>query len=186
MKCPVCECELKDIGPCGNCGSVLIKKKYKYNKPDALDEGTAIFHINGMRNPVKAGFVQIGTSLRKANLLDIEGQLQNAIDYTSSCNLAYSNLERELGDKYDFVYVGDYLQRLEDPKVFLKELRGHLKPRGVVEFFVDVPKVLSVSKAPQYFFFGLPAFYNMLMLCGYTVIERTLLELDACVLVCAH
>lgn len=181
MRCPVCEYE-KSEKICENCGSTVSMPKYKYVKPEALSAGDAEFHFNALRNPVKVGFVQISTSLRKATLLDIQGQLSQATELIGGLvKYEVSGLKvTRTTHEYDFIYLGSHLQHLQHPKEFLKQLRACLKPKGVVEFFVPQ------NTFGCYFIFAMPAFYALLQLCGYTVIERTIIEMDSGVLVCAQ
>ncbi len=189
MNCPVCEYEdekLETTKICANCGStVATPGKYKYIKPVALPHEQAKYHFDALRNPVKVGIVQISTPLRKSNILDIEDQLTNAVDHITKNLVAYT-ASKELKGTYDFVYVGEYLQRLENPKQFLKQLRDHLKPKGVVEFFVPNPISNKTKKSQYKFLFAIPAFDSMLMLCGYRGIERTVIETEQGLIVCAQ
>jgi len=184
MICLVCgQPNINMESMCEYCGSEINEPlKPPYVKVPQLSEDLATLHFNALRNPVKAGFVQISTQLRKASLLDIQGQLTNAIDTITKSSISYILGDSTFKGTCDFIYVGDYLQRLINPKKFLKDLRNNLKPMGVVEFYLPKQKDMPGHR----FVFAVPAFYSMLMLCGYTVIERTIFENEDGLLVCSH
>ena len=183
MKCPVCEFE-SESSLCEQCGSTISSKKYRFNPPLPLTSDVAMFQFAALKNPVRAGFVQISVPLRKAKLLDICGQLRTLEALIKSTVLSYSSfngISQTLSGEYDFVYVGKYLTKIQQPKDFLKLLRGHLNHKGVVQFFIPAQPAKS-----DHFIFAMPAFYSMLLVCGYRMLERTMIETPDGIIVSAQ
>jgi hypothetical protein len=86
--------------------------------------------------------------------------------------------------QHDFISLGTFLHRHLEPKEYLKYLKGHLKPKGIVQMVViplfAKPEVEMVTR------FDVPTLSTCLLRLGYKILERLCIETEQGLVVCAQ
>lgn len=188
-RCPACSCLL-------NLGLTPASA-------ECLDQESALLSVKVFYNPVRCGIIKIGTSLRKSRLADIGGMLQNAREWLTTSGVTYApiNLEKTPGNtveqqlaglerhatKFDFIYLGEYLSLVDEPKVVLKKLKTYLKNKGVIQILVRPEFLLSEDQKHNYnIIYSVPALTSMLVMLDYVVIPRLCVEGAGGLIICAQ
>ncbi len=107
----------------------------------------------------KGAFTQQVIDLSKNFIIDCNDldQDNKSNGYRSFFNIDL-NTKFDFKKTYDFIFAVEIIEHLENPFQFIKQMKIHLKPGGII--FLSTPNVNSFFDRIHYFFTGYPYYFG--------------------------